>query len=180
MTLNQTTYSACHRHTKLYRVIIFALKSKCQAGICVSRLGIYNYCPWFYSIFACFFFPPKKWIVPVMMQRCSLLRNENAEDLRHSWLENSNHRMHELERRGGGEEIFQLLSIDSIFECTERSLVIYPLQHRIWLMAILYSPDILSQLKWHLPEYQQIWGIFFLHEYAALVYEGRWPQTGST
>lgn len=127
-----------------------------------------------------FFFFPKKWIVPVMMQRCSLLRNENAEDLRHSWLESCNHGMHELERRGGGEEIFQLLSIDSIFECTERSLAIYPLQHGIWLMAILYSPDILSQLKWHLPEYQQIWEIFFLHEYAALVYEGRWPQTGST
>lgn len=41
--------------------------------------------------------------------------------------------MLELEGRGGGgEETFWILSIDSIFESTERNLVIYPLEYRIW------------------------------------------------
>lgn len=130
-TLNQTTL--CLSPHRIIWSNYFCSEVRVQARIYVSRLGIYNYCLRFYSIFAIFFF--KEWIVSVMMQRggcsCSLLRNENAEDFRHYWLETCNHGMFQLEGRGGGEEIFRILSIDSIFESTERNLVIYPLEFRM-------------------------------------------------
>lgn len=82
-TLNQTTL--CLSPHRIIWSNYFCIEVRVQARIYVSRLGIYNYCLRFYSIFAFFFF--KEWIVSVMMQRggcsCSLLRNENAEDFRH-------------------------------------------------------------------------------------------------
>lgn len=174
---------ACH-HTKLYGVIFCLDWSPstrpesvwaCWEFIIVDGLvyWIYNYMILQYLCLIFFF---KEWVVPVIMQRCrcscSLLRNENAEDFRHSWLETYNHGMLELERRGGGEEIFQLLSIDSIFECTERNLVIYPLESSIW-------SDGCTVFSWYFVTIKvtsaRIWtGLmnFFLHEYAAFVYEG--------
>lgn len=131
-----------------------------------------------------FFFLFKEWIVPVMMQRCgssySLLRNENAEDFRHSWLETYNHGVLELERRGGGEEISQLLSIDSIFECTEKNFVIYPSEYRIWFDGYIVFSWYFVTIKVTSARISTGLMDFFLHKYAALVYEGRWPQIGST
>lgn len=136
------------------------------------------------SLLAFFFFFLKEWIVPAMMQRCGcscgFLRKENAEDFRHYWLETCNHGMLELQGRGGGKEIFQLLSVDSLFECTERSLAIYPLEYRTRF-------DGYTVFSWYFVTIKVIparisTGLrnFLLHEYAALVYEGRWPQIGST
>lgn len=119
-----------------------------------------------------------------MMRRCgcscSLLGNENIEDFRHSWLEAYNYGMLELEKRGGGgEEVFQLLSIVSVFKCVERNLAIYPLEYRIWF-------DSYAVISWYFVTIKvtsariSIGLNFFLHKCAALVYEGRWPQIGST
>lgn len=171
----------------------FCIEVRVQARIYVSRLGIYNYCLRFYSIFAFFFlFFPRNGLSQSWWKRggcsCSLLRNENVEDFRDYWLETCNHGMLELEGRGGGgEETFWILSIDSIFESTERNLVIYPLEYRIWFDGYavfswyFVTIKVTSAMSFY--QYQHIsTGLmnFFLHEYAALLYEGRWPQIGST